>query len=113
LNCRNLVATVISSPSNPLENLNSGERIMSHNLTYKTAQTTTQATTPSDRLEAISIPSQTIEQPSAWMNQGTSPAELILAIAYILIAQSLVNWSIAGIIYVLKGKGRSYQPTQK
>jgi hypothetical protein len=52
----------------------------------------------------IQIPVQTIEQPSAWMRYGTSPAELILACAFILVAQGLVNWSIAGILYVLKSK---------
>jgi hypothetical protein len=65
-------------------------------MTTLTNQTTTQA--------QISIPSQTIEQPSAWMRQGTSPAELILAIAFILLAQGIVNWSIAGIIYTLKNR---------
>jgi hypothetical protein len=78
---------------------------MPHNVTPETAQAQTQA--------KIAIPSQTIEQPSAWMHQGTSPAELILAIAYILIAQGIVNWSIVGIIYALTGKGRSYQPNHK
>jgi hypothetical protein len=71
----------------------------------------TQTTMTSHQLETIAIPSQTIENPSAWMDQGTSPAELILAIAYVLIAQGLVNWSIVGIIYALKGKGRSSQRT--
>jgi hypothetical protein len=52
----------------------------------------------------ITISSQPIEPPSAWMNQGTSPAELILAIAYVLIAQSIVNWSIVGIIQAVKNK---------
>ena len=52
----------------------------------------------------IAIPSQTIEQPSAWMRNGTSPAEFILAIAFIIVAQSLANWSIAGIIYALKSR---------
>lgn len=53
----------------------------------------------------IQIPvQQTIEQPSAWMRYGTSPAELILSIAFILVAQGLVNWSIAGIIYTLKSR---------
>ncbi len=64
--------------------------------TLKTQTNQTQAT--------IAIPSQTIEQPSAWMRQGTSPAELILSIAFILLAQGLVNWSIAGIIYALKSR---------
>jgi hypothetical protein len=104
---------VISSPSKPLENSNFGEKIMSHNLTYKTAKTATQVTMPPDRLETIAIPSQTIEQPSAWMHQGTSPAELTLAIAYVLIAQSIVNWSIVGIICALRGKEESHQPTQE
>ncbi|MCY7408555.1 MAG: hypothetical protein LH631_14585 [Alkalinema sp. CAN_BIN05] len=35
----------------------------------------TQQTTQS----TIAIPSQPIEQPSAWLHNGTSPAELILA----------------------------------
>jgi hypothetical protein len=87
---------LISSAAEPRKTLNSGERIMPHNVTPETAQAQTQA--------KIAIPSQTIEKPSAWMNQGTSPAELTLAIAYVLVAQSLVNWSIAGIIYALKGK---------
>jgi hypothetical protein len=69
---------------------------MSHNLTPKPTQAQTQAT--------IAIPSQMIEQPSAWMRYGTSPAELILSIAFILLAQGLVNWSIAGILYVLKSR---------
>lgn len=52
----------------------------------------------------IAIPSQPIEQPSAWMRDGTSPAEIILAVSFIIIAQSLANWSIAGIIYSLKSR---------
>ncbi len=52
----------------------------------------------------IAIPVQTIEQPSAWMRYGTSPAELVLSIAFILVAQGLVNWSIAGIICTLKSR---------
>ena len=52
----------------------------------------------------IAIPSQTIEQPSAWMRNGTSPAELILSIAFIIIALSIFNWSIAGILYTLKSR---------
>jgi hypothetical protein len=86
---------------------------MPHNLALSPQTTQIKTTNMPQTQSTIAIPSQTIENPSAWMNQGTSPAELILAIAYILIAQSLVNWSIAGIIYVLKGKGRSGQPTQK
>ncbi|NJM47163.1 MAG: hypothetical protein HC860_14175 [Alkalinema sp. RU_4_3] len=65
---------------------------------------TTLKTTTQQPQASIAIPSQPIEQPSAWMRYGTSPAELILSISFILLAQGLVNWSIAGIIYTLKGK---------
>jgi hypothetical protein len=64
----------------------------------------TKSNTMTPTKATIAIPNQTIEPPSAWMNQGTSPAELILAIAYILIAQSIVNWSIVGIIQAVKNK---------
>jgi hypothetical protein len=49
----------------------------------------------------IAMPSQQIEQPSAWMRHGTSPAELILAVSFIILAQALANWSIAGVLYVV------------
>jgi hypothetical protein len=41
--------------------------------------------------------------PSQSPTQTTLP-ELILAIAFIIVAQSLANWSIAGIIYSLKSR---------
>jgi uncharacterized membrane protein YhfC len=65
---------------------------------------TTLKTQTNQAQATIAIPSQMIEQPSAWMRYGTSPAELILAIAFILLAQGLVNWSIAGILYVIKSR---------
>jgi hypothetical protein len=50
----------------------------------------------------IAMPSQPIEAPSAWMNNGTSPAEFLLASSFLLISQSIIIWSIAGLIHALK-----------
>jgi hypothetical protein len=60
------------------------------------AQTQTQAT--------IAMPSQPIEAPSAWMHNGTSPAEFLLASSFLLISQSVIIWSIAGLIHALKNR---------
>jgi hypothetical protein len=70
---------------------------MTHcNLTSQT-QAKTQTT--------IAIPSQQpIEAPSAWMQNGTSPAEFLLASSFLLISQSIVIWSIAGLIHALKNR---------
>jgi hypothetical protein len=46
----------------------------------------------------IAVPPQPLEAPSAWMRYGTSPAELILASSFLLIAQATIIWSIAGLV---------------
>jgi hypothetical protein len=75
-----------------------------HNPKGETAMTHCNLTTPlpAQTRSTIAMPSQPIEAPSAWMNNGTSPAEFLLASSFLLISQSVIIWSIAGLIHALK-----------
>jgi hypothetical protein len=83
---------------------------MSHNLALcKTSQQTLATSLPMNPTAAkpqttIAMPSQPIEAPSAWMHNGTSPAEFLLASSFLLISQSVIIWSIAGLIHALKNR---------
>lgn len=57
--------------------------------------------------QLIKVPTSPVENPSAWMQDGTSPTEVILANAVLIMAVSSVIIAIAYLSQVLVGsKGK-------
>ncbi|WP_204141101.1 hypothetical protein [Halomicronema sp. CCY15110] len=53
------------------------------------------------RAELMIVSPPPVEPPSAWMQYGTSPTEIILATACVIVAVATVIGAIAGLINVL------------
>ena len=51
--------------------------------------------------QLIKVPASPVENPSAWIQNGTSPTEVILATAVVIVAVSSVIGSIACLAQVL------------
>jgi hypothetical protein len=51
--------------------------------------------------------SNLLEPPSAWMQYGTSPTEIILAIAFVIIAIAVVIGALTLLVQVLVRQNRS------
>ncbi|MDJ0615194.1 MAG: hypothetical protein QNJ63_00365 [Calothrix sp. MO_192.B10] len=54
-----------------------------------------------ESLHIVTIPKSPVENPSAWIQDGTSPTEIILAVAVVIVAVSSVIGSVAYLAQVL------------
>lgn len=70
-----------------------------------------QSDAPRTELMVVSPPP--VEPPSAWMQYGTSPTEIILATACVIVAVATVIGAIAGLIHVLVPVLRSASQQQQ
>jgi hypothetical protein len=55
-----------------------------------------------ESMQMVTVPQSPVENPSAWMQYGTSPTEIILAVAVVIVATSSVIGSIACVLHVLQ-----------
>lgn len=61
----------------------------------------------SEAKQLIQVPASPVENPSAWMQDGTSPTEIILANAVLVVSVSSVIIAIAYLAQVLVKKSKS------
>lgn len=60
----------------------------------------------SETKQLIEVPASPVENPSAWIQDGTSPTEVILANAVLIVAISSVIIAIAYLAQVLVGSSK-------
>lgn len=63
--------------------------------------TSYQVNQATESTQLVTMPSSPVENPSAWIQDGTSPTEIILAIAVVIVAVSSVIGSVAYLAQVL------------
>ena len=67
----------------------------------KHQSTSHQVNKSTESMQLVVLPSSLVEKPSAWIQNGTSPTEVTLAIAVVIVAVSSVIASFACLAQVL------------